>query len=53
LAERILEDRPLDHPPKLLIVAADINTIGEVRRYNHEDAVGYRAAGIAVVRDQP
>jgi len=34
----------LDHPPKLLLVAADVNTIDEFKRNNRN---------IGVVRDEP
>jgi hypothetical protein len=43
-SQGILEERPLDHPPKLLLVAADVNTLGEVQRDSRS---------IGVVRDEP
>jgi glycosyltransferase involved in cell wall biosynthesis len=47
-SEGILEDPPVDHPLKVLLVAADVNTIGGIQQYNRNVKAGIEESGAEV-----
>jgi hypothetical protein len=52
VAEGILEDPRLDHPLKVLLVEADVNTIGRIEQDSRSVQTGIIAVGIGIVPDR-